>query len=181
MSLQLLHLALCPLLSLLYLPLALCSALPPTPRPNSSFHASCPCLALYVSPRLLSALSVSDESSGIGMKVTQGNKGPAVPTVVGVESSTQEFPARLPNPGGLLPCTMGLYRPGTGPDASRSSPFSPLIARCPLATQSAPSAATSVMGGLSCLLHSCPRALWEQLAGDKGLGESTLNSSYLLG
>lgn len=134
MSLQLLHLALCPVLSLLYLPLALCSALslPPTP-----FHASCACLALYLSPRLLSALSVSDESSGIGMKVTQGNKGPAVSTAVGVESSTQEFPARLPSPRGLLPCTMGLYPPRTGRDCL-SILGSPLIARCPLATQSAP-------------------------------------------
>lgn len=38
------------------------------------------------------------------------------------------------------------------------------------------------MGFFSCLLlHSCPRALWEQLEEDKGLGESTPNSSYLLG
>lgn len=37
-----------------------------------------------------------------------------------------------------------------------------------------------VEGGLSCLLHSCPRALWEQLE-DKGMGETPPNSSYLLG
>lgn len=48
------------------------------------------------------------------MKVTQENKGLAVSTEVGVESGTQEFPARLPSPSSLLPCTMGLYPQGTG-------------------------------------------------------------------
>lgn len=74
-SLQILHLALRPALkpALFTSGFVFCSVFPPPP-----FHASCPCLALYLSPRLLSALSVSDESSGIGMKVTQGNKGPAV-------------------------------------------------------------------------------------------------------
>ena len=50
----------------------------------------------------------------------------------------------------------------------------------PPATQSAPSAAASELWGLSCLLHSCPRALWEQLEEDKGMGECppTLPTSW---
>lgn len=111
------------------------------------------------------------------MKVTQENKGLAVSAEVGVESGTQEFPARLPRPSSPLPCTMGLYPP-------RDWLWcllvlgSPLIAKWLLATQSA--AASMMGGGLSCLLHSCPRALWEQLE-DKGMGETPPNSSYLLG
>lgn len=100
----------CALLSGCSIYLWLCVLLFPPPLPSTP--PSRPCLALYLSPRLLSAPSVSDESSGIGMKVTQGNKGSAVSTAVGVESSTQEFPARLPSPSGLLPCAMGLYPPG---------------------------------------------------------------------
>lgn len=101
MLLQLLRLARCPALRACSIYLQLCvSALSPP--------ASCPRLALYLCPRLLSALSGSDDSSGIGMKVTQGNKGPAVSTEVGVESGTQEFPARLLGPCSPAPwgCTL---------------------------------------------------------------------------
>lgn len=63
----------CALRSLLCLPLALCFS-PCLPLPSFL------CLSLYLCPRLLLlALSGSDDSSGVGMKVTQGNKGPAVP------------------------------------------------------------------------------------------------------
>lgn len=115
MSLQLLPLALCLALRLLYLPLALCSALSPS-LPSLPRLLSLPG---FVSQPQAPLSTVSDESSGIGMKVTQGNKGSAVSTAVGVESSTQEFPARLLSPSGLLPCTMGRYPPGTGRDASQ--------------------------------------------------------------
>lgn len=79
------------------------------------------------------------------MKVTQGNKGPAVSTAVGVESSTQEFPARLPSPGGLLPCIMRLYPHGlvVMPLGSRLS----FDSQVPSGNPVSPSAAASVMGG----------------------------------
>lgn len=90
------------------LPLALC--LCPIPSPVL-------CLALCLCPGLLEVLSGSDDSSGIGMKVTQGNKGPAVPERWGW-SGTQESPAALLGQGSLPACSLaqgpGLPGDGTG-------------------------------------------------------------------
>lgn len=111
------------------------------------------------------------------MKVTQENKGLAVSAEVGVESGTQKFPARLPRPSSRLPCTMGLYPPKGLVMVSFGSRLS---FDTQVASGNPVSCCFNNEGGLSCLLHSCPRALWEQLE-DKGMGETPPNSSYLLG
>lgn len=86
--------------------LLLCVSRPASPCLLSSARL-CICARAPLAP------SGSDDSSGIGMKVTQGNKGPLFPTVVGVESGTQEFQA--PAPGswtpkgpGMLPLVLAL-------------------------------------------------------------------------
>lgn len=91
------------------------------------------------------------------MKVTQENKSPLFPREVGVESGTQEFV--------LVPCTRRLDPPG-----NQVCSLS-LHDRVPPTTHSSTSAAAPQPWGLSCPLHSCPRALWEQLEEDKGMGE----------
>lgn len=140
----------------IYLSLALCFC---------SVSSCLLCLPGFVSAPGSSRHCLTDDSSGINMKVTQGNKGPAVSAVVVWRVAPRDSPTdssapwapRFPAPGG---CTLkGLV-------------LMPFGSELPLATESAPSAAALVMGGLSCLLHSCPRALWEQLEEDKGMGES---------
>lgn len=117
----LLCLALCPVfLSLLYLPLALwlsiCLCLPPIL-----------CLPLCLCPGLLSALCGSDDSSGIGMKVTQGNKSPAVPERGG---GGEWHPGILSqSPGTLAACSLALDPKGPGVMPSGSSLS--LITECP--------------------------------------------------
>lgn len=93
--------------------------------------------ASYPLPGAPLAQAGSDDSSRICMKVTQGNKGPAVPEGGGGGERTQEFQASAWNSGCLLSC-VGLLDPqrtrhdasGSGssliPSAPRNS-VSPLI------------------------------------------------------
>lgn len=87
-------------------------------RPASPCLLSSACLCISALAPL--ALSGSDDSSGIGMKVTQGNKGPAVPDSGG----GGEWHPGIPGP-----CAWLLDPQGTRHDASGSS--SPLIPGCP--------------------------------------------------
>ena len=74
-------------------------------------------------------------------------------------------------PGAPAVCS-GCWLPdpqGTRCDASGSSSL--LIAGYPHNSVAPQLLLQQSCGGLSCLLHSCPRALWEQLEEDKGMGE----------
>lgn len=129
------------------------------------FSSACLCISAWVPL----ALSSSDDSSGIGMKVTQGNKGPAV---LDSRGGGEQHPG-IPGPSVWL-----LDPQGTRHDASGSS--SPSIPGCPLQLSQHPqlllqSCGVSAASYIPALEH-CGSS-WRKT---KGWG-SIPHSFYLLG